>query len=145
MIIINSFLKNMKTTTFTLIFTSMSIAFLCSYFMELTASNMEQYLAVASVVFADGFFGVIAGTKREGFKTYKALKILKSLFFWIIMLTVILTIEKGFEGTSWLSETLITPFLVFQLISVLKNANMSGFITNELLTKLMQKIDQHKH
>lgn len=123
----------------------MSMAFLCSYFMELTASNLEQYLAVTAVIFADGFFGAIAGIKREGFKTYKALKILKSLFFWIVMLTVILTIEKGFEGTSWLSETLITPFLVFQLISVLKNANMSGFITNELLTKLMHKIDQHKH
>jgi len=123
----------------------MSIAFICSYFMELTASNLEQYLAVSAVVFADGFFGIIAGIKREGFKTYKALKILKSLFFWIVMLTVLLTIEKGFPGTSWLSETLITPFLVFQLISVLKNANMSGFIKNELLTQLLQKIDKHKH
>jgi len=135
----------MKTTSFVLIFTSMSIAFICSYFMELTASNLEQYLAVSAVVFADGFFGIIAGIKREGFKTYKALKILKSLFFWIVMLTVLLTIEKGFPGTSWLSETLITPFLVFQLISVLKNANMSGFIKNELLTQLLQKIDKHKH
>jgi phage-related holin len=113
--------------------------------MELTVSNLEQYLAVASVIFADGFFGIIAGIKKEGFKTYKALKIIKSLFFWVIMLTVILTIEKGFEGTSWLSETLITPFLVFQLISVLKNANLAGFIKNELLTKLLLKIDQHKH
>lgn len=135
----------MKTTSLVLLLTSMSIAFLCSYFMELTVSNLEQYLAIASVIFADGFFGIIAGIKKEGFKTYKALKIIKSLFFWIIMLTVILTIEKGFEGTSWLSETLITPFLVFQLISVLKNANLAGFIKNDLLTKLLQKIDQHKH
>jgi len=135
----------MKTTSLVILLTSMSIAFLCSYFMELTVSNLEQYLAVASVIFADGFFGIIAGIKKEGFKTYKALKIIKSLFFWVIMLTVILTIEKGFEGTSWLSETLITPFLVFQLISVLKNANLAGFIKNELLTKLLLKIDQHKH
>ena len=123
----------------------MSIAFILSYFLDITVTNIEQYLAVISIIFADGFFGVIAGIKKEGFKTYKALKIIKSLFFWVILLTLVLVIEKGFTGTQWLSETLITPFLVFQLISVLKNANLAGFIKNELLTKLLQKIDQHKH
>jgi phage-related holin len=123
----------------------MSIAFILSYFLDITVTNVEQYLAVISIIFADGFFGVIAGIKKEGFKTYKALKIIKSLFFWVILLTLVLVIEKGFTGTEWLSETLITPFLVFQLISVLKNANLAGFIKNELLTKLLQKIDQHKH
>ena len=56
-----------------------SIGFFCSYFMELTMANAEQFLAVAAVLLLDGFFGVIAGTKREGFKTFKALKVLKSL------------------------------------------------------------------
>jgi glycerophosphoryl diester phosphodiesterase len=28
-------------------------------------------MALVGVLFADGFFGVLAGTKREGFKTYK--------------------------------------------------------------------------
>lgn len=123
----------------------MSIAFILSYFLDITVTNAEQYLAVISIIFADGFFGMVAGIKKEGFKTYKALKIIKSLFFWIILLTLVLVIEKGFTGTAWLSETLITPFLVFQLISVLKNANLAGFIKNELLTKILQKIDQHKH
>lgn len=119
-------------------------AFLCSYFMELTATNLEQYLSIAMVVFADGFFGIIGGIKREGFKTYKALKILKTLFFWVITLTAILTIEKGFDGVNWLSETLIVPFLVFQLASIVKNASMAGFITNELMNVLLDKIDRHK-
>ena len=112
--------------------------------MELTASNLEQYLAIALVVFADGFFGIIGGIKREGFKTYKSLKILKTLIFWIIMITVILSIEKGFEGVNWLSETLIVPFLVFQLASIIKNASMAGFITNDLMNILLDKIDKHK-
>ena len=57
-----------------------SIGFFCSYFMEVTMANAEQFLAVAAVLLLDGFFGVIAGIKREGFKTYKALKVMKSLF-----------------------------------------------------------------
>ena len=79
---------------------SASIGFFCSYFMELTMANAEQYLAVAAVLLLDGFFGIIAGVKREGFKTYKALKVLKSLATWEIILTAILMIEKGFAGNS---------------------------------------------
>lgn len=134
----------MKSTTLYIAAPLTFITFLCSYFMELTASNFEQFLSIFLVVFADGFFGVIGGIKREGFKTYKALKIIKTLFFWVLILTLVLSIEKGFDGVNWLSETLITPFLVFQLASVVKNASMAGFITNDLMNILLDKIDKHK-
>jgi len=123
---------------------STTCAFIGSYFMNLTADNTEQYLALTSVVLLDGFFGLIAGIKREGFKTYKAIKVLRTLFAWILILTVILSVELGFKGTSWLSETILMPFIIFQLISALKNASMAGFIKTELLNKILDKIDQHK-
>ena len=122
---------------------SMTIGFVCSYFMEITMQNAEQYLAITALIFADGFFGVIAGVKREGFKTYKAVKILKNLLFWIIFLTVILGIEANFSGTFWLSETIITPLIIFQLISALKNASMAGFVKIDELNKILDKIDRH--
>jgi hypothetical protein len=122
----------------------MTIGFVCSYFMEITMQNAEQYLAITALIFADGFFGVIAGVKREGFKTYKAVKILKNLLFWIIILTVILGIEASFSGTFWLSETIITPLIIFQLISALKNASMAGFVKIDELNKILDKIDKHK-
>jgi hypothetical protein len=136
----------MKTSGLSLIVStiSMTIGFVCSYFMEITMQNAEQYLAITALIFADGFFGVIAGVKREGFKTYKAVKILKNLLFWIIFLTVILGIEANFSGTFWLSETIITPLIIFQLISALKNASMAGFIKIDELNKILDKIDKHK-
>ena len=123
---------------------SMTIGFVCSYFMEITMQNAEQYLAITALIFADGFFGVIAGVKREGFKTYKAVKILKNLLFWVIFLTVILGIEANFNGTFWLSETIITPLIIFQLISALKNTSMAGFVKIDELNKILDKIDKHK-
>lgn len=120
------------------------ISFTCSYFFNLTMDNIEQYLALTAVVFIDGFFGIIAGIKREGFKTYKALKILKTYFAWLVILTTILMIEKGFVGSGWLSETVLIPFLVFQLISALKNASMAGFIKIEEVNSILDKIDKHK-
>ena len=134
-----------KSTYMKLILASTaSIGFFCSYFLQLTMDNAEQFLAVAAVLLLDGFFGIIAGIKREGFKTYKALKVLKSIFAWEVILTAILMIEKGFAGTGWLSETVITPFIIFQMISALKNASMAGFIKNELLNIILDKIDKHK-
>ncbi len=137
----------MKTTTLTTIgtyFAGTIMAFICSYFFNLAMSNSDQYLALIGVVMADGFFGVIAGIKREGFQTYKALKVLKTLVTWIILLTVLLMVEQGFKGTSWLSETILVPFIIFQLISALKNASMAGFIKMEALNAILDKVDLHK-
>ena len=134
----------MKTTQSIIALTSMSIGFICSYFMELTMHNAEQYLAITTLVFADGFFGIIAGIKREGFKTYKAIKILRTLIFWVIMLTLILVIEKSIPGAGWLSETMLMPLVIFQLISTIKNASMAGFIKASVLNKILDNIDKHK-
>jgi len=106
--------------------------------------NAEQYLAVVAVLWLDGIFGIWAGVKREGFKTYKALRITRNTFVWLAILTVILMIEKGFTGSGWLSEVIIVPFMIMQLISALKNASMAGLIHNELLNKILDRIDKHK-
>jgi phage-related holin len=134
----------MKTLSAILLTLTTACAFIGSYFMDLTADNIEQYLSVGFVIFADGYFGIWAGMKREGFQTRKALTVLRTFGFWVIMLSAILTIEKGFAGTSWLSETIMAPFLVFQLISIFKNASMVGIVKNELLVQILDKLDKHK-
>ena len=137
----------MKTTTLATagIYSASTImAFICSYFFNLAMSNSDQYLALVAVVMVDGFFGVIAGIKREGFQTRKAIKVLRTLVTWVILLTTLLMVEKGFKGTSWLSETVLVPFIIFQLISALKNASMAGFIKMEALNAILDKVDLHK-
>ena len=137
----------MKTTTLTtagIYSVSTIAAFICTYFFNLAMANSDQYLALVGVVMADGFFGVIAGTKREGFQTFKALKVLRTLVTWVILLTTLLMVEKGFKGTGWLSETVLVPFIIFQLISALKNASMAGFIQMEALNGILDKVDLHK-
>ena len=135
----------MKTNTlFLAAAVSTTMSFICSYFMELYMGNAEQYLALIAIVFIDGFFGIAAGVKREGFETRKAVRVLQRAIAWMAFLTVILMVEKGFAGTGWLSETIIVPFIVLQLISALKNASMAGFIKAEELNKLLDRIDNHK-
>jgi hypothetical protein len=112
--------------------------------MELTMANSDQYLAIVGVMFLDGIFGMIAGTRREGFQTRKALQVLRNTFAWLIILTGILMVEQGFTGTAWLSEVIVVPFMIFQIISALKNASMAGFIKASLLNEILDRIDKHK-
>jgi phage-related holin len=120
------------------------LTFIWAYFFNLALTNSDQYLALVAVVMVDGFFGVIAGIKREGFQTCKAIKVLRTLVTWVVLLTVLLMVEKGFKGTSWLSETVLVPFIVFQMMSALKNASMAGFIKMEALNSILDKFDNHK-
>jgi phage-related holin len=134
----------MKTGLYlTLTFTA-AVTFLCTYFLNLAMDNAEQFLAVIALVFMDGFFGILAGIRREGFKTYKALKVLKTATTWLAILTGLLMIERGFAGTSWLSETVIVPFIIFEIISILKNAASVGLIEHSILVQVLEKIDRHK-
>ena len=135
----------MKTSTLTFLSIPLvSLSFLCSYFLELYMGNAEQYLALIAVVFIDGFFGIISGIKREGFQTRKAVRVLQRAVGWVLFLTVILMVERGFPGTSWLSETIILPFIILQIISALKNASMAGFIKMDELNQILDRIDNHK-
>ena len=140
----NTRIDMMGKTAMVIMGLSTTCGFIGSYFMELTMGNSEQYLAVIAVMLLDGFFGVIAGVKREGFKTYRALRVIKNIFAWELILTAVLSIELGFTGTWWLSETILAPFMIFQLISALKNASMAGFLKNELLNEILDRIDKHK-
>ena len=134
----------MKTLTAIYFSVATIISFIFTYFFNLTMDNYEQYLALTAVVMLDGFFGIIAGIKREGFQPRKAIKVLYTLGVWVMFLTVLLSVEKGFPGTGWISETILLPFLVFQIISALKNASMSGFIKTALLNDILDRIDNHK-
>jgi len=135
----------MKTIPLTIsLLATTTMTFIGTYFYNLTMDYSDQYLGLIAVVLFDGFFGIIAGTKREGFQTFKALKVLRTAVTWVVLLTVLLLVEKGFKGTSWLSETILVPFMVFQLLSALKNASMAGFIKTEVLNRIMDAFDKHK-
>tara|TARA_R100000231_G_scaffold64760_1_gene52289 strand:+ start:901 stop:1350 length:450 start_codon:yes stop_codon:yes gene_type:complete len=122
---------------------SAALGFVCDHILNITMTYNEQFLSVGFVVLLDGFFGILAGVKREGFKTFKALRVLRNLFIWWLIIFVVLSIEVSFK-VSWLSETIVLPFMVFQIMSALKNASMAGFIKMELLNNILDKIDNHK-
>jgi phage-related holin len=61
-----------------------------------------------------------------------------------LILATVLSIEKGYPSAFWLSEAIIMPILVFQVISILKNAGLLGILPKGLLTEMLEKIDKYK-
>ena len=120
------------------------VSFIISYSFKIVADNSELYLAVVSVISLDGFGGITRAVKRRDFRTYKAIKTVKKLFTWTFILTVTLFIEKGFTEITWLSETVITPFIILEFISSLKNLSAAKLIKLEVLNNILKDIDKHK-
>lgn len=119
--------------------------FVFTYFYNLVLSESAQYMAIAILVLADGAAGILAGIKREGFKTFKALKILVTLVVWWSLQTVLISIEDGFKGTSWMSETILIPLVFFEVISILKNLASANLIKDGVLVEILKNIDRHKN
>lgn len=126
----------------------MTIAFsLGAIFSDIIAhllGSQYQFIAILAVVILDLFFGVLKALKLNNFETKKSFKALFMLGAFWSLLAVVLLIEKGFPFASFLSEAIILPIIVFQIISVLKNMQLLGFITSNQLVKILSNIDKHK-
>jgi phage-related holin len=112
--------------------------------VQLVIDAQDQFLAIFFVVLLDVIFGIAKAMKLGNFETNKTFKAIYMLVsFWLLLATV-LTIEKGFPFASFLSEAILLPILIFQLISILKNMQLLGLINNTTLDKILTKIDKHK-
>lgn len=121
------------------------IGAIIGYFTNMLNENSNAFVAIAMVVFADFFSGVLKAIVNNNFMTRKALKVIYYLFTYWVVLAVTLSIEKGFTYSSWMSEAIMLPIIVFQMISFLKNLSLIGIIPKGLLLKILENIDDYKN
>lgn len=127
-----------------LLFYSFSFGAITAQWIDMIIDAQHQFIAIFFVVLLDAVFGIAKAFKIGNFETKKTFKAVFMLVgFWLLLATV-LTIEKGFPFASFLSEAILLPILLFQLISTLKNMQLVGLINNTTLTKILANIDKHK-
>jgi hypothetical protein len=119
------------------------LGFILAKFKIIVLNNEDIFLSITVVVIADAFFGMWANIKD--FQTKKGLKIFWYLGGYWTLTAMVLLIEKSHPAAFWLSETIVMPILVFQIISILKNLSLIGLLPKSLATELLEKIDQHKN
>lgn len=117
--------------------------FLLAKFKFVVLNNEDIFLSITIVVLADAVCGTWANIKK--FRTNRALKVVWYLGGYWTLSAIVLLIEKSHPAAFWLSETIIMPILVFQIISILKNMSIIGLIPKSLATDILDKIDKHKN
>ena len=120
------------------------IAGIISALSGLMLDNYLQFVAVVAVIFGDSLFGIWAAIKERKFETKRALKVFYYLVGYNVLLAIILVVEKAYPVAFFLSEAVILPLLLFQFMSMLKNASRAGIISSKLLDKILKNIDAYK-
>lgn len=135
-------IRSFSDLFFGLMVSGLSAAF--GYFKLILLDNTNLFEAITWVVLIDFFVGVILAFKRDNFQTRKAMKIIYYFATYFVLCAMVLKVEEGFPSAFWLSEAIIMPILVFQVVSILKNLSLIGVLNNTLLKEILTKIDKHK-
>lgn len=114
------------------------------YFTNMINENSNAFIAIAFVVFADFCAGVSKAIYTNTFEIKKALKVVWYFGAYSTLLAAMLSIEKGFQYASWISEAVMLPIIIFQTISMLKNLSIIGIIPKGVLLKILENIDNYK-
>lgn len=135
----------MNSSKLIILIFSGTIGALYAELIDMVVTDRWQFISILLVVLLDSVLGISLALKRKIFEVKKAFKgVLMLSVFWAI-LGVLLTIERGFPYASFLSEAILLPIIVFQLISIIKNANLLGIITGSLADKILENIDNYKN
>ncbi|TXD47325.1 phage holin family protein [Polaribacter sp. IC073] len=127
-----------------ILITAFSFGAIFSEVIDLFLTEKWQFAAIFCVVVLDASLAMLKALKEAKFETNKAFKAVKTLvIFWLLLATVLI-IEKGFPFASFLSEAVIVPILLFQIISIIKNLHLLGFISGPLADKILENVDKHK-
>lgn len=121
------------------------VSFVCGYYGAIVLDNYNLFMAIATVVAVDAVFGNLVASKNGVWEVKKAMKVVYYLATYWVLLSMVLSIEKGYPSAFFLSEAIIMPILLFQSISVLKNISLLGWIPNSALTNILEKIDGYKN
>lgn len=118
------------------------VTFVFTYAKVFVMDSKDIFISITVVVLSDFIVGSLAN--RKNFETKKALKVVWYFVSYNMLAYIVLTIEQGFPAAFWLSETVLMPILIFQVISILKNMKKLGLLPHTVITEILDKIDKHK-
>lgn len=104
-----------------------------------------SYFALIGLIAADHVTGVYLAFKRGVFETRKAARIFWTLISHTSLLMFATQLSKGSTSLFWLNEGIFVPLVLINLISLVKNLALLGFIKKGFATFLHKKIDTYKN
>lgn len=120
------------------------VSLLVSYIYNLALPHAAIFFAIIGVCFFDWVLGSVLAFKRGKWESRRAVKVFVYVLVYSTLLLILAQIEEAFVTTVWIVEGVMMPIILIQLVSVLKNMNKLGLISNELLKQFLDKIEKNK-
>jgi len=107
----------------------------------------EPYMAFYSligIIFCDHLSGMYLAWIGNRFQTKKAARIMWTLLAHTGLLTAATGLSTS-DGLYWLNEAVFTPLAIFNLLSLIKNLALLGFIKKDVVGFIYRKVDNYKN
>ena len=107
--------------------------------------SAEAYYALIALIFADHLSGMYLAFKNNRFETRKATRVFWTLCSHTALLIFGCNLAKGSVALFWLDESIFVPLCLVNLISLVKNLSLLGFIKKEFAHWFYKKVDVYKN
>lgn len=105
----------------------------------------DAYYALIGLIFADHFSGMYLAFKHDRFETRKATRIFWTLCSHTALLIFGCNLAKGSVALFWLDESIFVPLCLVNLISLVKNLSLLGWIKKDFANWFYRKVDVYKN
>lgn len=145
-IITSIFSLNLKAGIWAVIvFGGWSIGAITAFITNWIYDSPEAYYALIGLIFADHFTGMYLAYKHNRFETRKALRIFWTLCSHTALLVFGCNLAKGSIALFWLDESIFVPLCLVNMLSLIKNLSLLGWIKKEFANWFYKKIDVYKN
>lgn len=104
-----------------------------------------SYFMLIGIIISDHFTGMYLAFKGNRFETRKALRIFWTLLSHTGLLMFSNNLAEGDQTLSWLDDGIFVPLCLVNLLSLIKNLSLLGWIKKDFANFLYRKIDTYKN
>ena len=127
------------------IFGGWTIGAITAFVSNWVYDSAEAYYALLGLIFADHFSGMYLAFKHNRFETRKATRIFWTICSHTALLIFGCNLAKGSAALFWLDESIFVPLCLVNLISLVKNLSLLGWIKKDFADWFYRKIDVYKN
>lgn len=137
---------NLKIVPFTIsVFGGFTIGSITGFVTDWIFDPAVSYYTLMLLICCDHFTGMWIAWKNNKFETRKATRIFWTLLSHTGLLAFATNLAKGSNAIYWLNEGIFVPLVIVNLISLVKNLSLLGFIKRSFAEMLYRKIDVYKN
>ena len=108
-------------------------------------SPAASLFALLALIAADHIAGLVVAWKRDAVDTRKALSIFWKLLSHIGLLMFANNLAKGSVFLGWMNEGIFVPIVLVNMLSLIKNLSLLGYIKRDFAKWIDKKIDTYKN